>query len=161
MLGPHLAILNTVFKVLLLTEPQIDRYVLHRRTVFVCGVALMVLAIALPHGLRMGLFTGFMLASLGIYCFAFRRWRTEPGVWMLAGFLTVALAPCWLYFEYLSWQNVFATPVANNQAWNAFRLSTDALISLSLFGRTVRLSISVAIQNWRRTRSGSRTLSAR
>jgi hypothetical protein len=134
---------------------QIDRLVRRRKIAFVAGVTLMAIAMALPRGWGIGLFTGFMLASLGIYGLAFRNWRTEPGLWMLAGFLTIVLAPCWAYFEYLSWQHVFAPPVANNnQFWNAIRLSADALASLLVFGKTVRLSMTVAVENWRRTRTG-------
>jgi hypothetical protein len=146
---------NKAFRVLLLTETQIDRFVLHNRTEFACGVTLIATALALPRGWGIGFFTGFMLASLGIYCFVFRNWRTEPGLWMLASFLTVALAPCWAYFEYLHWQHVFAPPVAKNQIWNVFRLSIDAFISLLVFGKTVRLSTSVAFQNWTRTRNST------
>lgn len=146
---------------LLLRETEVDLLVRNRRSLILWGTALMATAIALPRGWGFGLFTGFMLASLGIYCYAFRNWRSEPGVWMLAGFLTVVLAPCWAYFEYLHWQHMFAPGFANNlkggQAWNTIRLSTDAMISLLLFAKTVRLSTTVAIQNWKRTRKVAQT----
>ena len=138
---------------LLLTETQIDRLVRYRRIALVGGLMLIVTAIALPHGWGVGGLTGFMLTSLGVYSFAFRNWRTEPGIWMLAGFLTVLLAPCWLYFEYQQFQRQFAPAVANNQVWNALRLSLDTFFSLLIFGQIVGLSISVAFQNWRRTRN--------
>ena len=95
-----------------------------------------------------------MLASLGAYGFALRKWRTEPGLWMLALFLTGVLTPCWVYFEYLSWQAVLNPQAAPPGGIKAIgiRLSIDAAMALLLFATTIRLCLVVAIENWNRTR---------
>lgn len=141
---------------LLLTESQIDRIVGHRRVALLGGLALMSIPFALPRGWGSGLFSGFMLFSLGIYGVCFQKWRIDRGLWMLAVLLTITLGPCWAYFEYLHWQGVFAPPAANNAGrlvtWNQIRLSADAAIALLLFARTVKLAVTVCTENWRRTR---------
>jgi hypothetical protein len=135
----------------LLTEPQIDGIVDHRRRLMIVGLTVMILAIAVPRGWGIGLFSGFMLFSLGIYGIAFRRWRTERGVWMLAVFLTVTLAPCWAYFEALNLRGLFDRPAAVAMNWDKLRLSIDCIVALMLFARAISLAITVAIENWKRT----------
>ena len=108
-LGPRLAdgavgdvLLPIGISMLCLTGPQMDRIVAHRFTLLCWGIAFMGLPFALPRGWGLGLFSGFMLFCLGVYGVAFRKWRTEPGLWMLAVLLTVTLGPCWAYFEFLN-----------------------------------------------------------
>jgi hypothetical protein len=75
---------------------------------------------------------------------------------MLAVFLTVALGPCWAYFEVLHWRGLIAEAAAKQAAravtWAQLRLSIDAIIALVLFARAVKLAVAVAIENWKRTR---------
>lgn len=149
---------------MLLTEFQIDRTIRQWRAYLMGGLAFMLLPFALPQGWRFGLFTGFMLFSLGIYGFCLRRWRTDRGLWMLAVLLTVTLGPCCAYFEYWHWRGVF-TPPDGNQAirkftWEQTRLSVDAGIALWLLARSVKLAMSVSIENWKRTRSSEQSQAA-
>lgn len=141
----------------LLTEPQIDRVILHRRALMLGGLAFMSLAVTLPRGWGCGFFSGFMLCSLGVYGIAFRKWRTEPGIWMLAVLLTVILGPGWLYFECLHWHGLFAAPPgkpgARRFTWDQLRLSLDCTIALLIFAFTIKLAATVTIENWNRTRA--------
>jgi hypothetical protein len=122
-----------------------DRIVAHRFTLLIAGLAMMALPFALPRGWGFGLFSGFMLVSLGIYGVAFRRWRTEPGLWMLAVLLIVTLGPCWAYFAFLNWRAVFVKPAANAITWDQLRLSIDGTFALLLFAHAVKLAVTVAI----------------
>jgi len=141
---------------LLLTESQIDRIIRHRRAYLLGGLTLMSLPFVLPRGRGIGLFSGFMLFSLGIYGLALQKWRTDPGLWMLAVLLSATLGPCWVYFEYLQWRDVFAPPAANQAGraapWDQIRFSVDAVMALLLFGTAVKLAATVAMENWKRTR---------
>ncbi len=140
----------------LLSESQIENMLDQRRTAMIVGLLLMALPFALPNGWGIGFFSGFMLFSFSIYGFWFQRWRTEPGVWMLAILLTVTLGTCCLYFEYLHWRKIFAPPAPNKigriMTWNEMRLSIDAAIALLILSRTVKFALSVAVENWNRTR---------
>ena len=139
-----------------LTERQINRVILNRGECFFAGLALMALPFVLPHGWRFGMFSGFMLLSLSLYGFALRKWRTEPGLWMLAVLLTITIGPCWAYFEFLHWWGLLAG-LARKQAahaitWDQLRFSIDAVIALTLFAGIVKLAVGVSIENWKRTR---------
>ena len=96
-----------------------------------------------------------MVSSLGMYGVAFQRWRTEPGLWMLAILFTLTLGPCSLHFEYLKWQEIFRPPQENQvgriATWDQIRMSVDAAIAIMLLIHAVRLAVSVGIENWRRT----------
>ena len=138
---------------LLLTETQIDLIVHNRPVIMLGGLVIMVFPLVLGFGF--GLLSGFMLFSLGSNCPFFRNWRSEPGVWMIAILLAVTLGPCWAYFEYLHLQAIFA-PAVNRAGglvgWNRIRLSVDAGVALLIFGENIRLFVTVAIENWKRTR---------
>ncbi len=137
-----------------MTESQIDLFVRYRLVILITGLAMMVLP--LSFGVGFGVFSGFTLFSLGIYCQKFRYWRREPGLWMLAILLIVTLGPGWIYFETLHWQAVFgagAKRAVGGVNWNRIRLSVDAGVALLIFAKTMKLLITVAIENWQRTRS--------
>ena len=147
-----------------LTVGQIDRVILRCRASLFVGVALMALPFALPRGWGFGVLSGFTLFSLGIYGVAFRKWRTEPGLWMLAVFLTVTLGPCWVYLEFLHVRALFVEMTAKQGAramtWDQLRLTADAIIALVLYATAVKLAVSVAIENWNRTRVITQMLEA-
>jgi hypothetical protein len=137
---------------LLLQNEKIDRIVGHWRRYLLASVVVILVVIALPMRLKTGGFTGFMLFSLGIYAMALRKWRSEPGIWMLAAFLVAVLVPICATFEFWHWQSVFAKK-PNWFAWDEIRRSLDALVALHLLFECVRLAMSVAIKNWRYTRT--------
>ncbi len=140
-----------------LTESQIDWIVNNRRLIFVGGLALMSQPFVLPQGWSVGVLSGFMLFSLGIYGFAFRNWRTEPGLWMLATLLVVTWGPCWAFFEYQHLRALFARAVAvqAGQAlgWNKARFALEVLVGFTLCLTSIKLAVTVAIENWKRTRT--------
>ena len=143
---------------ILLSEPRIDAIVSHGRRIILVGTApfgmavvFQVFHLAWPEGWRFGL-TGFMVLSLGIYALALRRWRTDPGLWMLAVFLTLSLGTCFGYFEWLAWQSLLE-PLAPNLAarprtWAEIGYGLDCSLALVVFGRIVRFTASVAVANW-------------
>lgn len=144
---------NVVFRMFLMTESQIDLLVRYRLVIVIAGLAMMVLPLA--FGVGFGVFSGFTLFSLGVYCQKFRHWRREPGLWMLAILLIVTLGPGWVCFETLHWQAVFrpgAKRAGGGVNWNRIRLSVDAGVALLIFAKTMKLLITVAIENWKRTR---------
>jgi hypothetical protein len=136
-----------------LSESAIDQSIANARLYLSLGLFLTVIPLTLPGGWAVGLISGFMLFSLGIYSLAFRRWRTEPGLWMMAVLLTVTLGPCWLYFEFLHVRGLVFQPAARRFNWNQLRLFIDSIVALFLFSRIIKLAIGVSIENWKRTRS--------
>ena len=142
-----------------LAEQQIDRTIEQRYSFLCVGLALMFLACILPRGLGFGLLTGFMIFALGIYAFSFRKWRTEPGIWMLAILLLVTLGPAYGYFTYLrSDSNLpqpVPVPVSLATIWRQLRFPLDAGIAMVVFLRQLRLALSVLCENWVRTKRSS------
>lgn len=137
---------------LILQNEKIDRIVSHWRRYLFASVVVILVVAALPAGLKTGGFSGFMLFSLGIYGMALRKWRSEPGIWMLAAFLVTVLVPICAYFEYWHWQSLFARN-PNGFTWDEIRKSLDALIALHLLFECIRLAVSVAIKNWKYSRA--------
>ena len=138
----------------LMSKPQIDFIVARRRAIMVVGLVLM--AVPLVLGFGFGALSGFMLFSLGIFCVFFRNWRSEPGVWMLAILLVLTLGPCFAYFEYFQLIAIFAPPgnlAWRAMGWNQIRMSLDASVALLIFAKTMKLVVTVAIENWKRTRT--------
>lgn len=141
---------------LLLEDTQVDRIARQRRTAFLGGLGLLALAFLLPQESKFGAISGFMLLSLGIYGTAFRNWRTEPGLWMLALFLTVLFGTMLAVIEYNALKALLAPPdhpIRNVTTWSKIRLSIDGSIALLLWGRIVKLAATVARRNWQLTRS--------
>ena len=139
----------------LLSDTQVDNCVNRSRRILLIGLFVLVLPFLLPHGWGIGLFTGFMLMSFGIYAVWFRNWRSERGLWMLAVLLVLGLGPCWVFFEYLSFRSLFLKK-ANGGAvvlgWKEMRFIIDSSIALAIFSQIVKFAASVGIKNWRWTR---------
>jgi len=143
---------------LLLDEAKLDRFVARWRSSLMVGGVLLSLSFHLPKGWGFAL-TGFTVLSQGIYAFALRRWRTEPGLWMLALFLTLSLGGSWTYFECLSWGNLFNRAAGNltgpRMTWQQVGFAMDYSLALLLFRRVVALAASVTVANWFLTRPHS------
>lgn len=143
-----------------LTDAQIDKIVCRYRRHTILGLTLIMLPFVLPRGWGAGFFSGYMLFSLGVYSLWFRNWRTEPGLWMLAVFLTIVLGTSWIFFEALYWQGILRPPVAKEVGkalqWDQILLSIDTTVALLLFANIVRLTATIAVENWRRTRNSDR-----
>ena len=140
---------------LLFGDNQIDRIVNNWWRYLLGGMLVMCFALMLPRGWGIGLFSGFMLCSLGIYGLVFRNWRFDPGLWMLAILLTVTLAPCWTYFEYLNYLSLLTEKpnnVARSISRDQIRFWVDTSVALTIFFTTVKLAASVTVKNWSRTR---------
>lgn len=139
-----------------LTEAEIDRVISRRRSYLIVGAGWMTLPFLLPKGCGFGL-TGFMVLSLGIYAARLRRWRTEPGLWMLALFLTASLGWGFAYFETQRVIGLFEEDGGNlfqkRPTLADWGFAADACLALSRFGGIVSLTGSVARANWARTRS--------
>ena len=140
---------------MLLSETAIDRVIASCGYAFFIGLALLAQVFLLPAGWGFGVLPGFMLFGLGIYGFAFRKWRTEPGLWMLALFLFIVLGFIYAYFAVIDINARFMQPAARAQlppGWSDLRMVGEAGIGLALFQYQVRFFLSVLIQNWQRTR---------
>lgn len=140
---------------ILLTGQQIDDTIAYRRIYFFGGLALMVLHMQLPRGFGFGFVTGFALCGLGIYAFSFRRWRTESGIWMLAGLLVTLLTPCYGYFTYWRCWEALQQPFGNLIPQQLIWVSTaiDISIAMSIFWKQVSLALAVGIKNWQCTKN--------
>lgn len=135
-----------------LSQSQIDLVIWYRWHLLLAGIGLMVLALSLPQGWGCGGLSGFMLFSLATYSFAFRKWRSETGLWMLAALITALLLPCWVYLELLQLNAIRKVPGKQLLVWKELRLLIDAMIALVVFALTIRFAISVAIENRRLTK---------
>lgn len=131
---------------------RIDRIVALRWYLLAAGGALLIVALTIPKlrgdgSYGYGGLIGFNLASLAIYAFALRNWRTDRGLWMLAGLLVVLLTPCMLYFQWIRWKgNAGLAQVAGDPSQR--RLLIDSAIALVILARTVRFAVAVGIRNW-------------
>lgn len=138
-----------------LSEYETDRIVSRWARCFLGGLALMVLSFAMPPAWpRFGGILGFALFGLGAFSIGLRRWRSEPGLWMLAVLLVVLLTPCYGYFTYREVVNAFF-PGPGKQAagrgWQQISFSIEVPLALHVFWRQVRLAYSVAVLNWKTT----------
>lgn len=120
----------------------------------------MCLAFALPRGFKCGAITGFALTGLGLYGVMLKKWRTEPGLWMLALFLALVLGACYGFFAYGRYANLLvpqpANPPAAQPGWERILWSVDVGFAFVLFWRQVSLAFSLAILNWQWTRGSKR-----
>lgn len=139
----------------LLDEARLDRVVSRRRDWLLGGAFVMSLVMIAPRGWGFGL-TGFTALSLGVYASALRRWRTEPGLWMLALFLTLTIGGSWAFFEFGSLANLLdrgnGNPAGPPMSWSEIGCAADASLALLLGGRGVWFLASIAVANWARVR---------
>ncbi len=139
-----------------LRDHEVDRIVDHRGHYLLGGLALGILSFALPKSERFGLVAlGFAVFALGIYGIALRRWRDDPGLWMLAALLVVTLTPCYAWLEYERLIGAFFPAPGRQPApigWQRILASVEFLVVFSVFWRQVRFAYSVAASNWKTSR---------
>lgn len=113
------------------------------------GLALLVIPRVIAPGQSIGALTGFTLYAFGIFALALKRWRSEPGLWMLATLLFVVYSPVYVYFQYQSTVLVFNN-VLQKPGLNGFQLAStlDGCIALVVFGALVRFLMTVVVRNW-------------
>jgi hypothetical protein len=140
---------------LLMKESHVDWIIRHRTGLLLGGFSLIGLAFALPPAWKGGGLTAFTLIAFGVYGYALRQWRTDPGLWMLATLIAVLLTPCAAYFEIQVWKHWLAPaqaiPAPRAEA-ERLLFPIDAVIAVYLLILTVRFAASASIYNWRRTR---------
>ena len=116
---------------------------------------------SLPPGWKFGGILGFALITLAFYAALMQKWRTEPGLWMMAAFLTLSLGACYGFFTYQHYAGVFAPrpakPAAGPIDWGEVLFFTDVCCALAVFHRQIKLTYSVAVLNWQRTRKRKNT----
>jgi hypothetical protein len=75
---------------------------------------------------------------------------------MLAALFFVGEAPCWFQIQYSLWTNAINNPVAGQGApfvtWEIATRSLEAIYSFAVFTFCLRLSATVILENWKRTR---------
>ena len=95
-----------------------------------------------------------MLWSLGVYGVLFRKWKTEPGLWMLATFLFLSLGSCSAYPEYRHWSAVLEGirkgGLRGPARLGEIKTSIDAGVALAIPAQSVRLGMTVSTENWNR-----------
>ena len=139
----------------LLSDAQVDRWVHRWWRLVLLGLCLILVCVVVPRGWGLGLFTGFELMSFGVLAVRARNWRSERGLWMYGLFLTLSLGSCWLYFEYLSFCNLFLPGGKRGPIqfkWSQVRFLIDSILALAVLSMTVKFSLSCAIKNWQWTR---------
>jgi len=131
------------------TADWIDTAVRRRWRYLLFGLALFAFTSVLPKDYRVGFaILGFAVFTLGIYCVILSRWRSEPGLWMLALLLVVLLSPCFAYLEYIH-VTIFFNPAGKPRPFDLTEVFFIAEISVSLhyFWKQIRLASSVAFLN--------------
>jgi hypothetical protein len=138
-----------------LSEYETDRVVALRFRYIFLGLALMTLPFLLPPGLACGAGLGFALFGLGGFGSALRKWRYDPGLWMLAAFLVLTLTPCYAYFDFRILRAIFAHGPAGRPKrldWLEARRSVELALAFVVLWKQVRFAYSAGVYNWRVTR---------
>ncbi len=130
-----------------MNEAAIERNIRRGRIHFLVAVGLFAV------GLRI---TGVMILPLIVFARAFRAYRTEPGLWMLALLVCFVYSGAWAVFQLDHVRDLFepapAGIAAAPPAWHRLWRTLDGTLALVLLGETGRLTCSMAAVNWRLTK---------
>jgi len=137
---------------MLLRQSQLDTTIANRRALAFIGALMLIQPFVSPKGWALAPITGFMVLSLGVYAMALRRYRDDPGLWMLAAFLFVLHTACYAWFQYERLAARWAAPAQRARNWQDIRLAIDVTLALTVYLYLVRFAITAALENWRRTR---------
>lgn len=142
----------------LLAEAKVDRIIQNRKRFFLSGLMIFLIPFLLPKpwGISCSApFTSFMLMGFGIYGFAFRSWRSDPGLWMLAVLITLANSACLMFYEYEQYRSLFMAEPGQPPRplnWNGLKFVLDSTLALLIYSRVVKFAATVAIKNWKITK---------
>ena len=142
----------------LLTEAKVDRIIQNRKRFFLGGLLIFLVPLLLPQpwGISVSApFTSFMLMIFGVYGFAFRSWRSNPGLWMLAVLITLANSACLLFYEYEQYKSLFVVEPgqpARQLNWIGLKFVLDSTLALLIYAKVVKFAATVSIENWKMTK---------
>ncbi len=138
------------------SENTIDSITRSHLVFIIAGVVFLLLPFAMPSEVKVGFLIGYSLLSLGIYAVALKKWRTEPGLWMLAVLLIVLLGAVYGFFaydRYTSEWGLVNLPEEKRFFSKVVFLPLEVIVSFSICWTHIRFAYSVALSNWERTRS--------
>ena len=134
---------------MLLTVPQMDFITgSSKRSVFL-GLGLVIIPRIFVPGQGIGVFTGITLIALGIFTLLLNRWRSDPGLWMLAALVLVIYGPVYIHFQYQSIAKLIQNAPPNLRLnWIQIGTTLDRGIALLVFGLLVQFLTTVVFKNW-------------
>jgi hypothetical protein len=138
---------------------DVDRIVNHRNWYVLAGVLVVTSTMALPREMRYGIVTASALFVTGVHAGCLRRWRVEPGLWMLAlliGALTVPFSAMMIHYEI---SQCFAGLQPNLARPRAIGTVLDTAIGTKILWTLIWFLIAVTRLNWRVTRELKRNRS--
>lgn len=142
----------------LLTEAKVDQIIRNRKRFFLGGLLIFLVPLLLPQPWGMSCsapFTSFMLMIFGVYGFALRSWRSNPGLWMLAVLITLANSACLLFYEYEQYKSLFVAEPGQPPRrlnWNGLKFVLDSTLALLIYAKVVKFAATVSIHNWEMTK---------
>jgi hypothetical protein len=133
---------------LMMSPDRVERMVQRAHWYVLGGVAAFGLAVALPQDLKCGVISGWLLCSLGFYAGVLRRWRVEPGLWMLSVFLGIVAAAIYAYMVFSRLERLFVprqpNPLQPGLAVDIAIATTIVWTQVRFFGTITRLNWQVA-----------------
>ncbi|MCE9552045.1 MAG: hypothetical protein K8T91_01535 [Planctomycetes bacterium] len=138
---------------MLLSDDQLDRVAARCGWYIAAGAILIALPFFANAGWYNGFFLGITVLCYGVCCWKLRKWRSEPGLWMMAIFLVLFFTPLWAWGECAHgaelveryWHGNRADPIT----WNEIMLSIEATVALMVYCRLLRVAVSIAVKNRR------------
>lgn len=119
------------------------------------GIIATYVQLQLPLERQYALISTLMVINLGIHAGVLRKWRTEPGLWMLAGLTASVSGFAYLAFagpHYLALLTEPPRPAPPaNQPFDIyrFRWTVDGPFSLLFLWLTFRVTTTLGVWNWR------------
>lgn len=140
-----------------LTDPQMDLVAVYRGRSVLIGLGLLIIPRICVPGQSSGVFTGLTLLALGIFALVLNRWRSDPGLWMLAALVLVIYGPVYIYLQCRSIAVLIRNvPVNARLNWIQLGTTLDSCTALLVFGLLVRFVTTVVAGNWRMSKRHAR-----
>lgn len=149
-LSDYLRVLPMGVRVMETTD--VDRIVKHSHWHALAGVLVFSLAVVLPREMKFGGVTALALFATGVSTGVLRKWRVEPGLWMLSSLCGAVTAPlCVVMINYEICQ-CFAGRQPNFVWGRAIGTTLDTLIGTKILWMLTCFLIAVTRMNWRISR---------